>query len=289
LADKANAVRVCSLARSIYDRAQGLGVEALRTQCTILFLRLSINFGDEDAKKVLERISGQPLQCSAEIAGAAFQLRGWLVSDGTSRLDHISALAWEFLKACVSAASVSRRALDAEYNSQSGSRRAIESIRKDYEALHRVVDAIGNALFFASGAFEGVGMSQGKRETVLTGEQQKRFLCSGGSILDSLALFGLPTLAHHLAEICETYLDVDPRGVLLRLAAIVRAGRNHRYESDQLAVGLMVRLIERYLAEYRHLLRGDADLQAALREILETFIGWPAALQLIYRLDDLYR
>ena len=50
----------------------------------------------------------------------------------------------------------------------------------------------------------------------------------------------------------------------------------------------MVRLIERYLAEYRHLLRGDNNLQSALREILETFVGWPAALQLIYRLDDVF-
>ena len=84
-------------------------------------------------------------------------------------------------------------------------------------------------------------------------------------------------------------MDIDPRGNLLRLAVIVRAGRNHRYESDRLAVDLIVRLIERYLAVYRHLFRGDADLQAALREILETFVGWPSALQLIYRLDDLSR
>jgi hypothetical protein len=291
LASGPNSERVSALVTPIYDRAQGIGAEPLRKQCTGLFLRLAFNFGDDGARKALDRISGHPLECSAEIVGAAFELRAWLVSDGTSRLDRIATLAWEFLAACISAATAARVLLDAEYTDCRDSRpaRSLESIQVDYGALHKVVNAIGDALFFASGAFEGVGMSQGKRETVLTSEQQKTFLSSAGPAMDALAGFGLPTVAHHLAEICEAYMDVDPRGTLVRLALIVRAGRAHRYESDQLAAGLMVRLIERYLAEYRHLLRGAKDLQSALREILETFVGWPAALQLIYRLDDVFR
>jgi hypothetical protein len=281
LASGPNSERVSALMTPIYDRAQGVGAEALRKQCTGLFLHLAFDLGDSGARKALDRISGHPLECSAEIVGAAFELRGWLVSDGTPKLDRIAALAWEFLTACVSTATASGVALDAEYTADEEGRTggSLQSIQDNYKALHRVVEAIGNALFFASGAFEGVGMSQGKRETTLTVEQQKTFLSSAGPAIESLAGFGLPTVAHHLAEICEAYMGVDPRGTLLRLAQIVRAGRTHRYESDQLAAGLMVRLIERYLAEYRHLLRGDKDLQSALREILETFIGWPAALR----------
>jgi hypothetical protein len=289
LANEPNSERVSALVTPIYYRAQGVGAKALRKQCTGLFLNLSFNFGDRSARNALDRISGHPLECSAEIAAAAFELRGWLVSDGTPKLDDIAARAWEFLTACVSAAQASRVTLDAEYAAyKDGSGGSLQNIQNNYEALGSVVDAIGNALFFASGAFEGVGMSQGKRETRLTAEQQKEFLSSAGPAIESLAGFGLPTVAHHLAEICEAYLDVDPRGTLLLLARIVRAGRSYRYESDQLAAGLMVRLIERYLAEYRHLLRGDNNLQSALREILETFVGWPAALQLIYRLDDVF-
>jgi len=288
---KTHSERVSLLATSIYHRAQGLGAEALRKQCTSLFLCLSFTLSNSGAKKVLDRISGQPLQRSAEIDRAAFELRGWLVSDGTPRLDRIAELAWEFLTACVSAATVFQRSLDTEYTKYSVGRSSVplESIQNNYEALHQVVNAIGDALFFASGTFEGLGMSQGKRETVLTVDQRVRFLSSAERVIESLALFGLPTVAHRLAGICEAYMDIDPRGNLLRLAVIVRAGRNHGYESDRLAVDLIVRLIERYLAECRHLFRGDADLQAALREILETFVGWPSALQLIYRLDDLSR
>ena len=288
LANRLHSARVSLLAKAIFDRARGKGAEELRRRCTGLFLHLCFNMQDRRARAVLDCISEQPVYYTFEIVGAASELRGWLVSDGTPKLDRIAEMAWSFLTLCVSAARVSERKLDAEWNA-SPSPRPRESIQKDYAALGKVVDAVGNALYFASGAFEGVGMSQGKRKTVLTAEQRDRFLSNAGPVLDALAEFGLPTVAHRLAEICETYLDIDPRGTLLRLALIVRAGHNYRYESDPLAVALIVRLIERYLAEYRHLVREHGELQGALREILEAFVGWPSALQLIYRLDELYR
>jgi hypothetical protein len=291
LAMKRHSKRVSDVTGLLFQRAQGIGTEALRKGCTGLLLRLAFNLDDAGARRMLDRISAQPLQYSAEIAHAAFDLRGWLVSDGSPWLDHIARLAWGFLAACVTAAEAAGNKLDQEYAKYRAGhpRRSLARLWGDFDALHRVIAAVGDAMFFASGAFQGVGMSQGKRDTVLAAGQRKEFLAAAGPLLDALASFGLPPVAHHLAEICAAYLEVDPRGNLLRLATIVRAGRNNRYESDPLAAGLIVRLMERYLAEYRHLFTADRELRSALREILETFVGWPAALQLIYRLDDLSR
>jgi hypothetical protein len=52
-----------------------------------------------------------------------------------------------------------------------------------------------------------------------------------------------------------------------------------------------VKLVERYLAEHRALFREDAACRQALLEMLDIFVkaGWPAARQLTYRLDEVFR
>jgi len=56
-------------------------------------------------------------------------------------------------------------------------------------------------------------------------------------------------------------------------------------------VDRVVRMIERYLAEYRPLLRENPNCQRTLREMLDTFVnvGWPNTWRLTYRLDEIYR
>jgi hypothetical protein len=53
----------------------------------------------------------------------------------------------------------------------------------------------------------------------------------------------------------------------------------------------MVDIVERYLAEYRLVLRDHRECHAALMDILDVFVrvGWPRALQLTYQLSDIYR
>jgi hypothetical protein len=92
-------------------------------------------------------------------------------------------------------------------------------------------------------------------------------------------------------ETLEMYIDTDPRGGFLRVAATVRAGKRWDYEYEQLAQDVVLRIVRRYLADKRTLLQDDEECQGALREILETFIeaGWPTAQQLAYRIDEIHR
>jgi hypothetical protein len=58
-----------------------------------------------------------------------------------------------------------------------------------------------------------------------------------------------------------------------------------------MAVDLLVEIAELYLAQFPGLLQDDARCRRELMAILETFVtaGWPSALRLIYRLEEMYR
>jgi hypothetical protein len=87
------------------------------------------------------------------------------------------------------------------------------------------------------------------------------------------------------------FINVDPPGVLLLISEAVAAGNEYGYQYETLAEGLMVGIVERYLAEYRPLLRERKDCHTALMRILDVFVrvGWPSAHQLTYQLSDIYR
>jgi hypothetical protein len=60
------------------------------------------------------------------------------------------------------------------------------------------------------------------------------------------------------------YIDTDPRGVFLQVAAVVRAGKRD-YEYEQFAQDVVLRIVRRYLADKRALVQDDEECQRALR------------------------
>ena len=63
------------------------------------------------------------------------------------------------------------------------------------------------------------------------------------------------------------------------------------YQYESLAVDLLVKVTERYLAEERMTLQQDIRCREELIDILETFVnaGWPSARRLSYRLEEIFR
>jgi hypothetical protein len=159
--------------------------------------------------------------------------------------------------------------------------------RAEFEALAKLTSSIASEVYFASGAHQ----PNNAGPPAIPSQEQERFYREADGVFDQLAAVGLPGLAHHLTETMEMFIPVDPAGVFLRIAAIVRAGRTWDYEYEQLAQDLIVRIVERYLAEYRSLLQQDRVCQTALRETLETFIiaGSARAQMLAYHLDEIFR
>jgi hypothetical protein len=160
----------------------------------------------------------------------------------------------------------------------------------DAEVLRDVahlVDGAATELYFASGVFTG---GQGGGQSV-TFEQQVRFYKELAPTIDRLSTIGLASMVHRLVEMLEVVAPIDPRRVFLQVAALIEGGKRDNYQYESMAVDNIVRIVRRYLAEYRSLLQEDVECRAALRKILDAFVaaGWPAAQRLSYRLDEIYR
>jgi hypothetical protein len=160
-------------------------------------------------------------------------------------------------------------------------------VRNDEQlkAMAHLLDSVGWNLYFVSGAYED------EEKGVPDPAVQARLLQEAGPILDELADVGLGSLTHHLLETLEALIPSDPRGVFMRIAAVIRGGQKGHYQYDQMAEKVLVRVVERYLADYRPIFQEDEDSRRALIEILDTFVraGSEGARRLSYRLEGIFR
>jgi hypothetical protein len=139
-------------------------------------------------------------------------------------------------------------------------------------------------VYFASGAYR-----DGERQ--LKPEVRERFYREGAVLIDVLVTVGVPSAAHHMLQTLATFVDFDPRGVLLRVGKLLEAGRVWGYQLEGLAEGEFVRLVERYLASHRDLFVRDRACRMVLIDATEGFVeaGWPSARRLLYGFDDMFR
>lgn len=128
------------------------------------------------------------------------------------------------------------------------------------------------------------------KECVGVSPQPKRFYQEAHAILDGLAGAAFLNVTHHLLQTLEHFIPVDPRDVFLRIHRVIMGGQQAGYQSDP-AADLVVRIVERYLAEYRTIFQEYADCRRDLIEMLDVFVkvGWPNARRLLYRLEDIFR
>jgi DNA-binding transcriptional ArsR family regulator len=163
--------------------------------------------------------------------------------------------------------------------------------QESIKSLAHLINNVGSTVYFSSGAYDRKAQGQPREDQPLTRERAQRFYREAGSILDQLADIGYPSVTHHLLETLEAFISGDPRGVFIRIGRVVRAGQQGGYQYESLAAELIVKLVERYLAEYRTLLREDAECRQALINILDIFVqaGWPSARRLSYQLEEIFR
>jgi hypothetical protein len=166
-----------------------------------------------------------------------------------------------------------------------------ETERENGKRLVRVLDHAAKELYFGSGAYENRRQNRRPDQEDLTADERRRFFEESRLVFDALSDLGFPSIAHNLLQTLESFVAFDPRAVFLSARNVVRAGMSGGYQFEQMAADLVVRLVERYLAEYRELLQNDPKCRQALVELLDTFVraGWPAARQLTYRLEEIFR
>jgi hypothetical protein len=154
----------------------------------------------------------------------------------------------------------------------------------------RVLEAVVNEVYFASGAFHG-----NDDQPQPTQEQMTAFFDEVEDDLRGL-LGHLPARAiHHVVEFAAANSDARPSEAFLLIGDAVRAARAVGYETDTLAKDLVLRLVRSYMADRSGLFQGSTSparrMQAALVDILDSFVavGWPEARAMAYHLYEVLR
>jgi hypothetical protein len=109
------------------------------------------------------------------------------------------------------------------------------------------------------------------------------FAQSAGAVL-------VPRTAHHVIELLHAFLPLDPVRVLHLVTEIAVAGSAAGYNLDGMAIQEVVAISEELLADYRAEI-AEGDGLADFVRLLDTFAesGWPDALRLLWRLDEVFR
>ena len=157
------------------------------------------------------------------------------------------------------------------------SRQPTAEIQRIREPLYHVLDSISGELYSASETFDEKRTLQRRAPNALDLDGRAVFFANAEPIVRLLLTVGVVPIAHHLVEFLEACISLDPEHVFLLIGEVVLASKRGGYQYESLAANLIVKIIERYLAEYRHILRGKNDCQAMLIKILDIFVLWPAA------------
>lgn len=282
------AERVSNNIRDLLVRGQApvAGAEVLRNRCTLALATVYIWRGGETAGDILrEKISSTLATAPEDFAQLALIVRDAYAhgdSSGDSREAAIRARAIEFSRILLESATSALNVHVSQLGQSDD-----DSIMKRARATAQIIDGIASDLYFASGAYE---VHKGA-EPRISSDRLDRLYRETAPLLDLLGEVPIANVTHHVLETLSVCIPFDPKGVFLRIAHTINAGKGGDYQLDSLGATLVVKLLERYLAEHRTLLQTNSECQTALIQILDVFVnaGWPEARRLTYGLEEIFR
>ena len=97
--------------------------------------------------------------------------------------------------------------------------------------------------------------------------------------------------AYYFIKLLTSFLICNPKKVLHLASGVVKSSERFGYTLDSIAVMDIVKLVEIVLADYRHIVRDDEECMEDLLNLLDLFAktGWTDALNLVWRLDEVFR
>jgi hypothetical protein len=164
-----------------------------------------------------------------------------------------------------------------------------------WRALYGVIDESVSRIYFACDVSPSLRQ---RNEEPLNEETRNNFFREAVPILDKVLSFGMsgdtgmllaPT-AHYFMQLLHGMLDYDPARMLRMAADVVTSSKRFGFNIDSIAMTDTVKLVESILADYRPNIQNTQSL-TDLMNLLDAFVevGWPDALNLVWRLDEVYR
>jgi len=116
----------------------------------------------------------------------------------------------------------------------------------------------------------------------------QKVLDISASITDNGMMVG--HTAHYFIETLNSVLHYNPKEVLKMAAEVSRVSMQGGYTFDSFAIQEVIKLTEKLLADHRRILLDD-DCFRDLMSILDIYInsGWVEALELLWRLDEVFK
>jgi hypothetical protein len=277
--------RIVELVKAIFNRiTQGAGADLVRTACVSIFVQFYL-LQDHPAAchEIVFALAEDPGQFANENWHMTANLREALtfgsIAQPNPEHEAVRFRAWALMERILR----STHAATLKLLSQNTITPLAEDEQKRLRGLARLVDSMGHDLYAASGASDA--------KHIRSVEEKNRFLSEAGPLLDELTEFNYPSLIHRLLEMLDFLAPVDPPSVFLGIGRIVLTGRQNGYQYESFGADLIVRIVERYLAEFRGVLRENVECRRILIGILDIFVkvGWPQARQLTYRMEEIFR
>lgn len=287
--------RVLGIVAGVFERFPFADVQRNpREACLDLYLGGYIHLNDEIARDFLfslcKDIAARLPECRAIVHG----IRDSLVASkqaNTSEDDQskVRQRAWTLLNAILREAIREWQAWNSEYGNTPSSQIPRDATAK-WESLALLLDSAATELYFASGAYDEKRQVKGAAvDDVPSDVAKDLFWNESRESLEILEPVVLAPAVHHLVELLYSFIDRDPATVFRRIGNVVCAAEVGGYPHDSLAADLIVKIVNRYLAEYRHVLRSDEECRRLMIRVLDIFVSWPQARRLVYRLEEIYR
>lgn len=287
-----HATQVAELVRIILDRVrEGAGADEVRQHCARILTGLYVWQDQPLCRKTVEMIANDPASYKAEAHKMVFNLRPWLnlgtVDPPDADQDEARRKSFGLIYHILSSVLRQTKELEEDYPIVPFSSWS-EADQKKGRGLAQLAESVCMQVYFASGAYQD---SNDEEKVPPVIAERTRFWRESRPTLDLLSEFGYPSLTHHLLETLEYLITFEPVAVFLLVGRVVRKGREGGYQYESLAIDLIIRLVERFIAEHRHHLQENEDCRRVLIEILDTFVeaGWPAARRLTYRMEEIFR
>lgn len=293
----ADEARGFSMLKQILERTTGdtdTG-ESVRRKCARLLIQLNLWRGNVASGEIVHGFAANPLEHVDICQSMLLDLRDLLVHGPVDPSDPIMdarrARALEMLQLILDSGLAAVKTVEGRQTGKPFVDWPAEE--KDLiKDLYRLVDSCGDQIYFGSGAYAKRNARDGGRHDVQVPEDaMKRFYREATPTIERLAQSGLASVTHHLLETLEVFIPFDPAGVFVLIGQVTAAGARGGYQFESLGAGLLVRIVERYLAEHRALFREDERCRKALVAALDLFVqaGWPSARSLTFKLNDIYR
>jgi len=239
------------------------------------------------AQDTLARWRGAPLQFAASVATAGHRLVAYIEPQhATLQLERARLLLLAHLDEVAKTLTVLQNA---------NSNVPKEEMQRKWKLLYGVIDQTVMRIYFAMDINPSLRQ---RKENPLSDTTRKQFFYAALPVLEKVLSFGkqpetgmlLAPTAHHFMELLNGALNYDAKQILRMAADVVCCSKRFNYNLDGMAMKEVVKLVESILADYRDKVQEDSSI-INLLEVLDAFVevGWPDALNLVWRLDEIYR